>query len=647
MRYAHEILCLLIIVSLSSCLSQTKVDVSDDEVSAIILDEGFCGPNLKWRLYDDGLLRISGHGTSYDYVKGVLIGKTRQEIEDYPGPAYYGFQEGKNYDYEHEQYVAPWYKYRNEVDFEEYTTKEQYDKYNPQGWKYTKVQIDRGITYIGDWMFYRCCADTLFIPEGVEEIADWGIRYSPTLKVISIPSSVKKIGNNGISRNIEANIIELGDGLEEIGDNALGQNSKVKQLILPSSLKSIGGHSLMADYQLEIIELGSIAEIPERTLINAHRLKSIVIPQTVTRIDEYAFYDCPELDKVVISANVQTISDNAFLGCSALENVYIDSQQIANKINENTTSNGYLTKNAKHIYINKSITCPFAEATLVFDGEEGEYKRYSQWSEYQEPGLISAGILSPGVYYKIIDEDENNENGYTLMIGSNTTGIYSGNRQCAFYSQKDKITKIIIDNNVNITTSDFFNGYENLIEAEIGITDIPKNFFLNCYNLRYLTLRDGVKIIGSYAFFNTSITNLIIPDSVVSIADRAAFNTKAAYLENVTIGCNVKEIGELAFMNYTNVKIPENNKLEKIGPQAFFSNEGGGVLYLPNIQYIGSVAFYHATDYSIIRIGHNIETIGDNAFASHQGIVYIEKEKSQVNIGNNAFGKGASVFFEN
>lgn len=51
---------------------------------------------------------------------------------------------------------------------------------------------------------------------------------------------------------------------------------------------------------------------------------------------------------------------------------------------------------------------------------------------------------------------------------------------------------------------------------------------------------------------------------------------------------------------------------------------------MPNIQHIGSVAFYHATDYSKIRIGHNIEIIGDNAFASHQGIVYIEKEKSQV-----------------
>lgn len=608
-----------------------------------LLDGGKCGPELYWSLYNNGLLKISGRGPSYDYVKGVLVGKTREEIEKYDGPSYYGFQPGKNYDHENGEYAAPWYKYRDEVDFSEYTSHEAYDNHNPKGWKYNSVSIDPGITYIGDWMFYRCCAEELTVPDGVEEIADWGIRYSPTLKKISIPSSVKKLGDNGISRNIVAEVIELGNGLESVGDNALGQNAKVKSLVLPPSLTSMGGHAMMANSEVKYVNLGSVSIIPERTLIGAYKLEEVVIPESVHTIEEYAFYKCNALKSVIISSNVKTIGVNAFLECTSLEDVFINSQTIANAVSNNGSSNGYLTKYAKRIYIHNSITCPYAESTLHYDGISGEYKQYSSWSDYKEEGLISAGVISPGVFYKLHDTLGNGD--YTLYLGSNTSGTYSGTRQCAFFSQKSKIKRIIVTNNVSITTSDFFNGYENLQEADIAMSDIPQNFFLNCKNLTKLTLREGVRTIGSYAFFNTSITHLVIPESVVTIADRVAHNTIQSDLQSVKIGSNVESVGAMAFIYYKNVSIPNNNKLSTIGEQAFYASKGSGILYLPQITTLSRLAFYKADSFSEIVIGNKVESIGDNAFASHLGNVTVNRNKSLITIGSNAFGKALSVIF--
>ena len=177
------------------------------------------------------------------------------------------------------------------------------------------------------------------------------------------------------------------------------------------------------------------------------------------------------------------------------------------------------------------------------------------------------------------------------------------------------------------------------------MTDIPQNFFLNCKNLTKLTLREGVRTIGSYAFFNTSITHLVIPESVVTIADRVAHNTIQSDLQSVKIGSNVESVGAMAFIYYKNVSIPSNNKLSTIGEQAFYASKGSGILYLPQITTLSRLAFYKADSFSEIVIGNKVESIGDNAFASHLGNVTVNRDKSLITIGSNAFGKASSVIF--
>lgn len=297
-----------------------------------VLDSGVCGENLTWTLYSDGLLKISGTGRSYDYCKGTLQGKTREEIEagvaDGTYPAEYAFQEGKTYDDANAQYVSPWYKYRDEVSFTEYggsyCSKASYDHKNPNGWKYNRIEIDKGITYLGDWLFYRVSGATeLIVPEGVTELGSWSIRYSPTLKYIYLPDSLTTIGYRGCSRNEVATSIRLGDNLTSIGSYGLSSNPKVKYLYI--SAETIGTHMCEGNSSLEYAVLKNTINISENAFTNCSGLKHVEIPNTVTEIGITAFYNSP-LDVIKIPSSVATIKSSAFLNNAITDRVlYMDS----------------------------------------------------------------------------------------------------------------------------------------------------------------------------------------------------------------------------------------------------------------------------------------------------------------------------------
>ena len=54
-----------------------------------------------------------------------------------------------------------------------------------------------------------------------------------------------------------------------------------------------------------------------------------------------------------------------------------------------------------------------------------------------------------------------------------------------------------------------------------------------------------VTSIGDWAFYATSVTNVLIPDSVTNIGDGAFFDCES--LTNVTIGSGVTSIGDWTF----------------------------------------------------------------------------------------------------
>ena len=307
-----------------------KPEYKPAEISGEVLDSGKCGDELYWELYSNGTLHIHGSGRMYDYIK---MDPERQ---------------------------SPWYKYRAEPhisddgtyflnpDGTKYVSVDSYKKNNPNGWKIKNVRIDPGVTYIGNWAFYRICVEHLEIPEGVTETGYFAIRFSPTLKTVSLPDSLILLDDLGISRNQVLETIYFGNSLKTLGIAALNDNDMLKSVILPDSVTEINkrqhkthdAHENQSDNvgflescdKLETAYLGNVKYIPQRTFLNCTALETIIIPKSVEYIEEYAFFSCEKLKTVVFEegsscklietkAFFNTLAIEYFYGCTSLETI--------------------------------------------------------------------------------------------------------------------------------------------------------------------------------------------------------------------------------------------------------------------------------------------------------------------------------------
>lgn len=148
-----------------------------------------------------------------------------------------------------------------------------------------------------------------------------------------------------------------------------------------------------------------------------------------------------------------------------------------------------------------------------------------------------------------------------------------------------------------------------------GATKI-KNYCFAQTTLTSVVLPNTVTSIGQYAFNSCSLlTNVILPESLTSIYNYA-FNG-CSNLPNIIIPSKVTTIGNNAFygcMRMVTCSLENNNSLLSIGQQAFFDCDSLTSITIPNtVTSIGSSAFQNSGITSI-DIPNTVTSIGSNTF---------------------------------
>lgn len=148
---------------------------------------GSCGDNVRFSLTNDGKIKLTGTGAMYDY-------NDRDKF-------------------------CPWYDERQEITF---------------------VEIDMGITYIGEYTF-RCCRNLtkVLITSDVRTIGAYSFDHCVHLRTIIGMSGMRAIKRNAFEF-CDLDDLHFESGLQEIGAEAFRFNSDLLRVAIPDTITSIG-----------------------------------------------------------------------------------------------------------------------------------------------------------------------------------------------------------------------------------------------------------------------------------------------------------------------------------------------------------------------------------------------------------------------
>jgi len=392
--------------------------------------------------------------------------------------------------------------------------------------------------------------------------------------------------------------LELPNSLEELGDDALRDCSQLSSFDIPRRVKSIGN--------------GAFA--------NCGSLESVEIPEGVASIGENAFEGCTSLSYMRIPDSVQSIGTGAFYNCT---NLWGFECQFAEDDGRCLIVNGNLIALARTS--DYHYTLP---STVI----RVKSQSISNWlSELIVPSTV-----------QIIEEAAICTSINSLSVSGETQleeGVFSENGSCGTFIVEGVYNdRVLVSNNIVIRCSDYF-GRPNYYNLNLcgtrsciipsGVTRIGKAAFNDASNLGSVTIPEGVASIGDQAFGHCSyLTSITIPETVTSIGEGAFEGCRL--LENIVLPPQLRRIEVATFSSsgIKNILLPDG--IQYIGDRAFgFCSALESIVLPSSLTTLGNTVFWICNNLISVTVPCDTPpSIGQNVFLfTHKDLViYVPAE---------------------
>lgn len=466
--------------------------------------------------------------------------------------------------------------------------------------------------------------------------------YASTCMItsVTIPNTVKKIGDNAFSCFSAVETLEIPDSVVEIGNDAFYACSGITDLVIPDSVKRIGSSAFGFCSGLKTVLIGNgLTDISDDGSIfkNCPSLESITVDDKntvyrsvdnclikddviisgcknsvisdecgVTKVGKDAFCGC-DATEIIIPEGVTEIGDSAFESCQSLENVVLPDSVV--KIGNQAFND-----------------CP------VLDGVY-----YSGEKETRE--VISVGTLNnklAGAFWH-----------YNYIYGMPISD--SQHIDHYYYSVKDGKAAIYdVDDSISGDIE---------IPAELGgypVTVIDEGAFYGCAGIKSVKMPSGVTDIVYCAFQNcTGIKSVSIPDSVTKI-DPGVF-IGCTSLQSIDVdknntfyhsadNCLIETESKALMAGMKNSVIPDDGSVTTIVYYAFGDCSGLESIDIPsNVTSIGGGAFSGCTGLTEVNFSSGLESIGNREFSGCLALTDIELPKTLIELGGGVFSSCSAL----
>lgn len=226
-----------------------------------------------------------------------------------------------------------------------------------------------------------------------------------------------------------------------------------------------------------------VTDIAVSAFFDASRLKSVVIPDGVIRIEDSVFSGCGNLERVSIPASVMHIGNGVFNACFNLLEINVDEDNIFY-----SSEDGVLFNKAK------------TELIRYPHRKEGAYiipdiVTNIRWSAFRSSRYLTAITIPNSI----------------TIIRDNT------------FADCRSLESVIIPDSVTNIGESAFDSCDNLTKAIIGdgVITIGEDAFRRCGRLENVSIGKNVAVIGENAFSACNLTEINLPATVTKIEWRA------------------------------------------------------------------------------------------------------------------------------
>lgn len=348
---------------------------------------------------------------------------------------------------------------------------------------------------IGEWAFRNAVAESITLPETLEEIEYNAFEKCSNLTAIDIPDSVTVIGSSAFSNCTALKDVTLSKNLVKL-DYMAFENTAIEAIDIPKSLEDVG--SFYTNYTLDGVEYTFFGG----PFFSCESLKTVTLEKGVTKIATNLLAGAVALEEFTIPDTVKTIEDSAFEGCLHLKKIAIpDSVTVVE-----TDAFAHCV-NLKDVTLSKSLSelgySAFAFTAIeAIEIPRSMDKADSYYTEY---------IFDEKEYHFFSGPFYSCENLKNVTFQKGTTQIAEN-----LFAGAVGLEEITIPDTVTVIENSAFEGCMRLkgIVIPDSVTSVETDAFAYCVNLKEATLSKNLSVLGHSAFGYTAIESIEIPKSL-------------------------------------------------------------------------------------------------------------------------------------